>query len=118
MPECSTSSEPKASETTPRARASKLYVLAPIAAGVLGLGALALWLTSGTGKPLVLRTPGTDQAPGSEFGPQGNAVLAGKLVRSTGTPGNSSESWPQFRGADHDGISKSVRAWHVCGRAA
>ena len=94
-------------------------MLVPIAAGVAGVAALAFWLTSRTGKPLSLRVPGTDQAPGSEFGPQGNAVLAGKLVRAEGSPASSSGTWPQFRGADRDGISKSntrlAHSWEAGG---
>ena len=51
--------------------------------------AFALWLGRGSDKPLALRVPGTDQAPGSELGGNANPVLAGKLIRSDGQPANS-----------------------------
>lgn len=94
---------------------SKKFILVPAALGLLALAVLIAWLASGTGKPLAMRIPGTDHAPGSESGARGNAVLAGKLVASTGKPGTNSGAWPQFRGPDHDNISKSsthlARAW-------
>jgi outer membrane protein assembly factor BamB len=74
------------------------------------------------GKPLVLRVPGTDHAPGSESASYSNAVLAGKLFVANGKPGALSGAWPQFRGPDRDGISKApthlVRSWDTSGPRA
>jgi len=96
-----------------------MYRLLPAALGLVAMGLLVLWLVSGSGKPLALRIPGTDQAPGSELGAHGNAILSGKLLRSTGTAGASSGAWPQFRGGDRDDISKATtrlsRSWEVTG---
>ena len=60
---------------------------------------------SGPDKPLTLRVPGTDQAPGSEGGGSTNAVLPGKLIRSDGQAANLPGAWPQFRGPNRDGVS-------------
>ena len=50
---------------------AKTTFLIPGALGLLALVALALWLGRGSDKPLALRVPGTDQAPGSELGGKG-----------------------------------------------
>ena len=94
---------------------AKTTFLIPGALGLLAMVALALWLGRGSDKPLALRVPGTDQAPGSESGSGANAVLAGKLIRSDGQPANLPGAWPQFRGPNRDGISPETvslaRAW-------
>ncbi len=93
-----------------------------LAAGI----ALVLWLSCSPNKPLSLRVPGTDQAPGGELGAKGNPVLAGKLIASAdGVPPASGPhpaplpSWPQFRGPDRDNVSKEkgalARSWPVAG---
>jgi outer membrane protein assembly factor BamB len=96
---------------------AKTKLLLPVVAGLIGLAALALWLGRGPGKPLALRIPGTDQAPGSELGATGNVVLAGKLIRSDGQPSALPGSWPQFRGPNRDGLSHEpcniARSWQV-----
>ena len=84
---------------------AKAMFLLPGALGLLALVAFALWFGRGTEKPLALRVPGTDHAPGAEGGTNGNAVLAGKLARSDGQPANLPGAWPQFRGPNRDGIS-------------
>lgn len=90
-----------------RAPGTKKYVLIPAAVGIAGVAALAGWLAYQGGKPLAARVPGTDQAPGWESGAQGNAILAGKLIRSSGQAGTSAGAWPGFRGSDRDGIGKT-----------
>ena len=67
---------------------AKTTFLIPAALGLLAVVALALWIGRGPDKPLTLRVPGTDQAPGGELGGNANPVLAGKLVRSDGQPAN------------------------------
>ena len=94
---------------------AKTTLLIPGALGLLALVAFALWFGRGSDKPLALRVPGTDQAPGSEGGASANPVLAGKLIRSDGQPANLPGAWPQFRGPNRDGISPETtslaRTW-------
>ncbi len=94
---------------------AKTTFLIPGALGLLALVALALWLGRGSDKPLTLRVPGTDQAPGAESGSRANPVLAGKLVRSDGQPATLPGAWPQFRGPNRDALSPETvslaRAW-------
>jgi outer membrane protein assembly factor BamB len=101
------------------ARTPKLTVWIPIAVGVVAMAILAAWLAIGSGKPLAIRVPGTDQAPGSALAGYANAILAGKLISSEGKPAAQSGAWPQFRGLDHDGISKDTtrlaRSWEPSG---
>ncbi|HLH53256.1 MAG TPA: PQQ-binding-like beta-propeller repeat protein [Verrucomicrobiae bacterium] len=90
----------------------------PAAAVTLGCAVFGLWLWSGPGRPLTPRVPGTDQAPGTGNGSRANPVLAGKLVRAEGKPGEFTGSWPQFRGASHDGIATAqdlARSWSGSG---
>jgi outer membrane protein assembly factor BamB len=94
---------------------AKTTFLIPGALGLLALVAFVLWVERGVNKPLTLRVPGTDQAPGGELGGNANPVLAGKLVRSDGQPADLPGAWPQFRGPNRDGISPETvslaRAW-------
>jgi outer membrane protein assembly factor BamB len=87
--------------------------------GLVSLATLIVWIASGPGKPLALRIPGTDRGPGGESGTNVNAILAGKLVLSSGKPGTSTGAWPQFRGPDHDGISRApahlAHSWDTSG---
>jgi outer membrane protein assembly factor BamB len=66
---------------------------------------IVVWFLRGSEKPLSLRVPGTDQAPGSEVGGGGNAVLAGKLTPGEGLAASLPGTWNQFRGPNRDGIS-------------
>lgn len=93
---------------------TKAFLL-PGTAVLVALAALALWLGRGPGRPLALRMPGTDQAPGSELGTT-NPVLIGKLLLGDGRPAQLPGAWPQFRGPERDGISREqqtglARAW-------
>ena len=89
--------------------------LVPAALALAALTALALWLAHGPAKPLPLRIPGTDQAPGGEGGAGANPVLAGKLIPADGQPADLPGAWPQFRGPNRDGISTEslplARSW-------
>jgi outer membrane protein assembly factor BamB len=102
---------------------SRAAPLLPIVAAVVAVALLAFWLRHGSNRPLALRVPGTDQ-PAGEAGAQANPVLAGKLIRPAGDgavhPGDPARpdaqapqlpgAWPQFRGADRDGISRETQA--------
>ena len=83
-------------------------MLLPGALGLLAVLAFALWVGSGTNKPLTLRVPGTDKAPGAEGGTNGNAVLAGKLLHGDGQPSDLPGAWPQFRGPNRDGVGPAT----------
>ncbi len=67
--------------------------------------ALVLWFLHGSGKPLALRVPGTDHAPGAAGSAGTNAVLSGKTIRGPGKPADLPGSWPEFRGSARNGIS-------------
>lgn len=91
----------------------------PAVAGSLAIVAFSVWIGTGSDKPLTLRIPGTDQAPGAELGSRANPVLSGKLVRSTGKPASLTGAWPQFRGPDRDGVARKMaplaRSWDGSG---
>lgn len=104
---------------------SRGALLLPGAVGVLAAVLLALWLWHGPSRPLALRAPATDQ-PAGEARAQANPVLAGKVIRAGSEPPPSGASvpqlpgaWPQFRGANRDGISQEtqplLRAWAPSG---
>ncbi len=92
--------------------------LRPVAVGAAGVALFAAWMLKDSGKPLSIRVPGTDRAPGGELGTSANAVLAGKLIRGDGTPAtNLTGNWPQFRGPNLDLVSaeetRLLRSWQV-----
>jgi outer membrane protein assembly factor BamB len=107
--------------TTPgpvKPQPSPLAFLWPGLLALAAVAALLFWFLHGAGKPLPLRVPGTDQAPGAELGTT-NPVLAGALTRSGGQAGNLPGAWPQFRGPNRDGLSpetcRLARAWPASG---
>jgi outer membrane protein assembly factor BamB len=95
---------------------TKFPWLVPALAGLLALAALAAWFTRGLGKPLELRTPGRDRAPGAETGGT-NPIYAGKLMLGDGQPASLPGAWPCFRGTNADGISREaaplLRSWQT-----
>ncbi|HXP62143.1 MAG TPA: PQQ-binding-like beta-propeller repeat protein [Dongiaceae bacterium] len=113
---------------------SRAALLLPGAVGAFAVALVALWLWHGPSRPLALRAPGTDQ-PAGEARAQANPVLAGKLIRSGSEAGLHPDqpppsggpvpklpgAWPQFRGANRDGISREtqplLRAWAASGPA-
>jgi outer membrane protein assembly factor BamB len=91
--------------------------LVPGGLAALALAVFLVWFWRGSEKPLDLRVPGTDHAPGSELGAGGNVVLAGKLARGDGQPADLPGAWPQFRGTNYDGINREptplARSWQA-----
>ncbi len=105
----------------------KAVWLGPVLVALAAAAALTFWFLRGSDKPLSLRIPGADQAPGAELGGT-NPVLAGMLTRSMERPTAQLRpeppptlpgSWPQFRGPGRDGISpdqtKLARSWDPSG---
>ena len=101
----------------------KLILFAPWLVGGLAVAALLVWfLGTKPGQELVRRIPGTDYAGTAAEGPLTNAVLAGRLTLSDGTPADLPGAWPQFRGPNRDGISPEttplLRTWPANGPRA
>ncbi len=91
----------------------------PLALGILGVGALAVWLLRDPGAGLAPRVPGTDRAPGVAAAGGGNPVLAGKVIRGDGQPADLPGAWTGFRGPDRSGIATATgplaRGWESGG---
>ncbi|SPE61421.1 Pyrrolo-quinoline quinone [Verrucomicrobia bacterium] len=102
-----------------RAFLAKSPFVLPALVAIAALAFLVTWLGPGTDRGLTLRVPGTDQAPTGGATGTSNPVLAGKLVRSDGTPSDLPGVWPRFRGPDGDAISKEaiplLRSWAASG---
>jgi outer membrane protein assembly factor BamB len=102
-----------------RARTPKTNAWIPAALGLVALAVLAAWIATGSGKPLALRVPGADNAPGAGADGHANVIQAGKLIQSNGKPAAQSGDWSQFRGPDHDGINKAstrlAHSWEIAG---
>lgn len=93
----------------------KPYVL-PAATAFAAVVLLTFWFTRGTHKPLEVRVPGTDNAPGAGGSTTSNPVLAGTLTVGQGQVAQRlSGEWPQFRGPNLNGISPEstplARSW-------
>ena len=72
----------------------------------MAVALLILWLWPRNHVGLTRRIPGTDQAPGAGAGATGgNPVLRGQLQHGHGSPADSSDAFPQFRGVKRDGIA-------------
>jgi len=87
--------------------------LIPALAALLGALALVLWLRASPAGEFTPRVPGTDRPAGTP-----EAVvrkLEGKLTRGDGQPAKLPGSWPRFRGARLDNISRDdtplARSW-------
>ena len=94
-------------------------LLLPGVLAVLALGLLGFWYFQKSDKPLDLRIPGTDNAPGSQAGGGSNPVLAGKVLVGEGKPADLPGAWPGFRGSLGNGISpetnRLARSWAGAG---
>ncbi len=87
--------------------------LIPALAALAGALALVLWLRASPAGDFTLRVPGTDRPPGTV------EVVArkveGKLTKGDGEPAKLPGSWPRFRGARLDNVSRDdvslARSW-------
>lgn len=77
----------------------------PVAAAVVAVATMALWLATGPDSRFKKREPGADGAHSTSSGTAASTVWKGQLILSNGTPANSTNIWGQFRGPNRDGIS-------------
>jgi len=101
-----------------RIKTSTLLILiriAPLIITILGLFILFLWMISGSKSELTERIPGQDRVFVDGSPQTVSAVLRGKLTKFNGVAVDMPGSWPRFRGADFDNISKEnvplARRW-------
>lgn len=73
---------------------------------VAGLAVFAAWQVANATKGVPPRLPGADLAPNAQEANVSTAVTPGKVVKGNGQPGKDLGTWPQFRGANRDGISE------------
>jgi outer membrane protein assembly factor BamB len=85
----------------------------PAGAGVVGLAALALWLSAGEAPAVTPRLPGQTASLGLST-PTTSSVErnTGTLISGSGQPSSLEGSWPQFRGADRSNV-----VWDATGLA-
>jgi outer membrane protein assembly factor BamB len=64
------------------------------------------WLSSGIYPPVEIDIPGKDNKPASLSAEAATVTIGQYFQKSAGTPSSLESSWPRFRGADYDNISK------------
>ena len=82
---------------------AKLPLWVPISFNVIGVLALAFWLSRSSGPIPSLRVPGSDQAPVA-VDEGTNVVFLGKVTRSDGQRADLPGTWPGFRGSNRDDV--------------
>jgi len=96
------------------------YIL-PLATMMLGGAALANWLWFSVPPREAMRLPVIEEPMVASSGPVVPERMAGVLTVGVGVPGRQGGSWPGFRGAELDGISRDAtplaRAWPAAGPA-
>jgi outer membrane protein assembly factor BamB len=97
----------------------KFIVALPAVVAALAVLMLALWYARQDDGSLKVRIPGTDAPPGADPAALANPVLAGKVLKGDGQVVALPGAWPQFRGAERDGISRETtalaRSWPATG---
>jgi len=101
-------------------RSLPVVILVSVLLGAGGATAIALWLREDPTGDFALRRPGMDNAPAPATSPTGvPKEIKGTLTKGEGTPSDLPGSWPRFRGADFDNISKEkvplARTWPASG---
>jgi outer membrane protein assembly factor BamB len=71
-----------------------------------GLFSIVWWLSSGIYPPVDIDIPGKDNKPASLAAGATIVTIGQYFQESTGIPSSIESSWPRFRGADYDNISK------------
>ncbi|MGA2799223.1 MAG: PQQ-binding-like beta-propeller repeat protein [Thermoguttaceae bacterium] len=94
---------------------SLFSLLLPCLLAVLGIVALVFWAGTGPVAQLHARIPGLDKAPAPGQAKTAKRPVQGEPDYGPGKSSALSGSWPCFRGAEHDGISKDeislARQW-------
>jgi len=94
------------------------YIIFTVAAVILFVSAFLWWINATPSYKVVERLPGMDNRPPRKE--LSDSVIIGEYIDSLGTideviPG----SWPRFRGADYDNISKDptplAETWDTAG---
>ena len=99
-------------------RSRSLGIWLPASLALLGAVVLGVWLLLQAGKPLELRLPGADAAPGLTASQSTNPVFLGTLLRGEGITETNTDAWPQFRGPDRNGFATGTqlaRSWGAAG---
>jgi len=98
-----------------KTRFKPLEWLLPASAATAGAVFLAFLLLQGPDKALSLRVPGTDRPAGVTPVVEVGGPQKGHLEQGPGKPSNLPGSWPRFRGANFDNISRETvplaRTW-------
>jgi outer membrane protein assembly factor BamB len=100
-------------------RKNLITILTPLLLAVVGVLALAITFMQDSTQDLALRLPGFDGTP--EHIPTNSqpTKVSGQLFKFDGVPSQLTGSWPRFRGADFDNISKEnirlKRSWDAEG---
>ena len=87
----------------------------PIVLALVGIICLYVWLTADAGETYEVRLPGRDGRP--QLGTDANEPIKiiGGLVKFDGVPADLPGTWPRFRGADFDAVSREnielARTW-------
>jgi len=90
----------------------------PLGLAVAGAALLYTWVGGDSAVELTERLPGADNAP-QVSEEDGDGEMEGELVEFEGVPAELAGSWPRFRGAKFDGISREdielARQWPADG---
>jgi outer membrane protein assembly factor BamB len=73
---------------------------------LISLFSMVWWLSSGVHPAIEIDIPGKDNKPASLGGRSITVTIGQYAEESAGIPSSISGSWPRFRGADYDNISK------------
>ncbi|MHC4745133.1 MAG: outer membrane protein assembly factor BamB family protein, partial [Planctomycetota bacterium] len=90
-------------------------ILIPVIVTVAGILAMQYWLSGDPTEGIEPRLTGGDGRPKDEIDANEPIKIEGVLTKSDGVPADIPGSWPRFRGADYDAISKEdtrlARTW-------